>query len=187
MGEAEGRRSKRGDSNVLEHLPRTHRRRIREARLQACRCTHTRIYIRALRARWRLGNGRFSTGHQIARRALRFRGCSCCKKREEIANAGKKWEGRKGENQRDRWKNPPDCRSLGLLLSLSLCFSRLFATIFERGKTGKEKVWTLVETPIERLPAETPCFAINGYSVPRTRSSFYRLNWFTFVPCFLSL
>lgn len=24
MGEAEGRRSKRGDSNVLEHLPRTH-------------------------------------------------------------------------------------------------------------------------------------------------------------------
>lgn len=66
MGEAEGRRSKRGDSNVLEHLPRIHRRRIREARLQACRCTHTRIYIRALRARWRLGNGRFSTGHQIA-------------------------------------------------------------------------------------------------------------------------
>lgn len=72
-------------------------------------------------------------------------------------------------------------------LFISLCFSRLFATIFERGKTEKEKVWTLVETPIERLPAETPCFAINGYSVPRTRSSFYRLNWFTFVPCFLSL
>lgn len=69
-------------------------------------------------------------------------GCSCCKKREEIANAGKKREGRKGENQRDRWKNPPDCRSLGLLpsLSLFLCFSRLFvATIFERGKMGDGK------------------------------------------------
>lgn len=61
MGEAEGRRSKRGDSNILfEHLPLPS---LQDSRLQACRCAHTRIYIRA---RWRLGNGRFSTGHQIA-------------------------------------------------------------------------------------------------------------------------
>lgn len=118
--------------------------------------THVCIYIRALRARWRSGNGRFSTGHQIATAQgglCDSCGCSCCKKREEIANAGKKWEGRKGENQRDRWKNPPDCRSLGLLLSLSR--SLVCSPRFSSGKTGKEKVWTLVETPIERLPAET--------------------------------
>lgn len=39
-----------------------------------------------------------------------------------LGRSGRK-EGRKGENQRDRWKNPPDCRSLGLLLSLSLFLS----------------------------------------------------------------